>query len=250
MANNCWNTVTISGKKKVIKLLTNIFNSYDEYTYFNDFNDFCNAFLKKSKEETENFEYDYYGTKWWDFYVVYEEGDSELNINGDSAWGPPLKFLQELSLKYNLEISGEYNEPGMNFAGKYVINNGNYETHDEYSSMEYEYLDDINSFFNNYVYCLDSDVLDNYENFDDFLESFGINFKESEIEELRNFYYENCNNVVLNMESKENILKELDEVNTHLKNLSMEGLSKKIENLQKKLKTAWEAEEKLKQLNN
>ena len=247
MANNCWNSVTITGDKKTIKSLVKIFDSYENYQYFNDF---CNAFLKKPKEVTDKIEYYHYGTKWWDYHVSHEENSTVIDITGDSAWNPPLKFLQELSLKYNLEISGEYNEPGMNFAGKYVINNGNYETHDEYSSMEYEYLDDVDSFFNNYIYCLDSDELDNYENFDDFLESFGINFKESEIEELRTFYYKNSNNVILDMESKENILKELDNINNHLKNLSMEGLSKKIEYLQKRLKAAWEAEEKLKQLNN
>lgn len=243
MPNYCWNTVTITGDKKTIKSLVKIFDSYENYEYFNDF---CNAFLKKSKEVTDKLEYYHYGTKWWDFHVSHEENGTVIDITGDSAWSPPLRLLEELSLKYNLEISGEYNEPGMNFAGKYVINNGHYETHDEYSSMEYDYLSDFDCFFENYVYSLlESDTLDDYQNFDDFLESFDINFKENEIEELRTFYYENSNNVLLDMESKKTILNELDEVTTHLKNLSMEGLATKIEHIQKKLKTVWETEEKL-----
>ena len=129
MANNCYNSVTITklndGDYQKLKMF---FNSYEN---FNCFSDWCESILSdENKKDTSNMapiDRAYaYGTKWWS---VWEEGNVDfekdwIHIRADSAWSPPLGLLEALSLEFKCSIEVEFEECGMNFGGHFKYENG------------------------------------------------------------------------------------------------------------------------------
>lgn len=61
-----------------------------------------------------------YGTK-WDFskkdLISYDFDEDSIFIHVETAWGPPLGFIELLSIKYPFLIKIEYYEPLMDFGG-------------------------------------------------------------------------------------------------------------------------------------
>jgi len=94
----------------------------------------------------------YYGTKWdisyaefqWDF------DDTSLSVSFETAWSPPIGFLEKLVLQYKGITDAElhYEESGCNFAGRMVAirdNRGNVSFNDDCLTYEeglYKYQDD------------------------------------------------------------------------------------------------------------
>lgn len=69
-----------------------------------------------------------WGTKWNPTVCDFQKVDTENKVvlSLDTAWAPPIEFFDKLSQLYpttNIEII--YYEPGMNFCGRAVIQNGN-----------------------------------------------------------------------------------------------------------------------------
>ena len=61
----------------------------------------------------------HWGTK-WDIDPVSEEFDGEtLSLSFDSAWSPPIELYKYL-VEQGFDVSANYYEPGMNFAGEWV----------------------------------------------------------------------------------------------------------------------------------
>lgn len=92
---------------------------------------------RPDQQEDGNFKtgfdvYEKYGSKWFDAYLELQEYHNEdeigLIISGDSAWSPMLPLFVKLCKKYKLTCEGNYDEPGMDFAGEFTIDiDGNFE---------------------------------------------------------------------------------------------------------------------------
>jgi hypothetical protein len=94
----------------------------------------------------------YYGTKWdidyaefqWDF------DDTSLSVSFETAWSPPIGFVEKLVLQYKGITDAElnYEECGCNFAGRMIAerdSEGNVSFNDDCVSYEeglYKYQDD------------------------------------------------------------------------------------------------------------
>ena len=174
MANNCWNHVTLTGDEKKLNLLIGKLNAYKDTTYFTEWGDYILG-VGEIGDTPEVFEkrhvdtYYNYGTKWWDFevddlYLDNKTGQCDLTITGDSAWSPPIELIEQICKKYKLTAEMEYEEGGMDFAGKLKIDKNGIQFHEEMSSHEYRYKDDIISWIENLAY--------NYEGEEDYDEIF------------------------------------------------------------------------------
>lgn len=94
------------------------------------------------EEEKDNW-YDWHvenwGTKWdidntepYDY--NFDEDAANLFYDFDTAWGPPIEFVQKISQDFpKLLFTLKYHEPGMAFAGFYETSaTNNYETNEYY----------------------------------------------------------------------------------------------------------------------
>jgi len=188
MSNHCWNAVTIIGDKDVLDKLEELFNKYENYDYFTQFG---NSFFEGSKKykpvEKEN--YLEYGTRWWDFETNRQE-DKLLQINGDSAWGPPTGLLQMISDEYQVRCSIDFSESGCDFAGEYIYNNGEVESSYDCSYSQHLYnCDGIDQVISEYLY--DEECFESYKNAQNFIISLGIeDVRSYEIEKLEKLFEE------------------------------------------------------------
>ncbi len=152
-----------------------------------------------------------WGTK-WDFNTNPNHGagceidieDDKITIHGETAWCPPIEWLQHIQNKFCLgDVECYYHEDGMEFAGRYAGSNGiNLRRSDDDNRFEWNLSmdddalhflyqeaeseetdeDDINTRFfdliNNYFRSkledeFDGDTLDEWE-YDFFIDEFGI----------------------------------------------------------------------------
>lgn len=121
MANYCFNNITFYGEKENLNKLKKALSTYPK----------CEYFTLWVREETgqpipEEGEINYYefGTKWFEFEIT-QEDDATVYVSGDSAWSPPVGMVEAFCKAFQLSAEIEYEEPGMDFAGKvYVDENG------------------------------------------------------------------------------------------------------------------------------
>jgi hypothetical protein len=177
MPNYCSNNITIAGKPEDVKELydrIHVFLSsegnegYWGGTYYTMFRT-MHPYYKKGDNSDENKEFDVYreyGSKWWDpqDYDI-EDDHTSMRINGDSAWSPVLQLCEKLALEYNLEITCEFCEPGMNFAGEVTFDSTGCIHEKEYTCEEYEYLQDKDYFYEDITGR--ADCFDNYAEFEE-----------------------------------------------------------------------------------
>lgn len=97
-----------------------------------------NTYVPIPSEDNENWYDDRcnaWGTKWDIAEAYVEVNDNGLVMQFDTAWSPPIAGIQTISKAYpDATFYGEYSEPGMCFAGEYIIKNG-----EMLSSVEREY---------------------------------------------------------------------------------------------------------------
>lgn len=75
-----------------------------------------------------------WGTKWdINNSDVQEDGDNDANVSFDTAWGPPIAFYHKMT-GLGFEVDATYHEEGMQFAGHYTSEDGDY-------SVEYDFND-------------------------------------------------------------------------------------------------------------
>lgn len=173
MANHCWNWVVLEGSKTALTQVESRMKKYDKTNYFTEFCDYVlkrgkigeyeknyahliNAKPKPNKTSYKNGDkftdidmsipyatYLKYGTRWFDFEM--EGDDTFLQIQGSSAWSPPIKFFVDLCEVYNLNARMEYEECGMDFAGKLKISPNGITQHFEMTADEFNYLEDYHA---------------------------------------------------------------------------------------------------------
>lgn len=165
MANNCFNWVTFSGDEDTINRLEQKFKAIPRDAQIS-FSEFCDTFFDEAREKNPNdFDEMYnYGTKWWD-YNIDQRGKDYINISGDSAWSPPTGFLAKLSKHYNVEIRGEYEEPGMDFGGYTIYKNGEVADYC-YSYTEWRFMENPEGFWDDIA-----DYVMQYDTFEEFKEN-------------------------------------------------------------------------------
>lgn len=163
MANNCWNWVHITGPKETLDIIEERFEKYNNWE--GTFTEFSRMVLGLDPEvvpehETLNDSFSRmytYGTKWWDFEI--DRDDDWLELRGDSAWSPPLYLLARISEVFNVKVEAEYEEPGMDFAGFFTAENGQYEDR-EMTCFEYELECDRKNAINRLIDQINEDWFD------------------------------------------------------------------------------------------
>lgn len=91
----------------------------------------------------------YWGCKWD---VSYNESgveysDDSITMSFQSAWSPPINFIQHLGRLFNVQCELYYEESGCDFCGKSYFDNENGLTEDDYTYNEGRYVFDKDSFF-------------------------------------------------------------------------------------------------------
>jgi len=238
MANHCWNNVTIEGKPDVLAKLQVLFNNYENYNYFVDWGN--SFFPNKEGLPTSGSEYLFYGTRWWEFDCDMIS-DETLQISGDSAWGPPEELIRMISEHYAVKCEITFSESGMDFAGKRIWENGECIDRIDQSYSEHVYDEGgMDALIQEYLY--DENCLENYSSSQAFIDAMGIDkCSDEEMDTLMKQFRE------LKTLSKQEIIDELEEIKTHLKHLTMEGLAKKVQNMLDVLSNEWEEELKVKE---
>jgi hypothetical protein len=120
MANHCYNWASLEGSKEMLDLLESRLKeatAEQSHLWYETF------FTVLGKEKEEGDTYDLFGSKW--FEADWSRlSDTAIGLSGSSAWSPVLSFYVELSEIYNLNITAEYEEPGMDFGGWFCVNKG------------------------------------------------------------------------------------------------------------------------------
>lgn len=197
MPNWCENYITISGDEKVIDQIVDILKTDGK-----DDNFFETLIGRNPEVLSEDYEnqgwyeanISWYGTK-WDISIQevlnrmsYEPG--QISFTCETAWAPPVGFMKNVSEIYNVEVSGQFYEPGMDFAGQQSYENGVLIDDFEYTYEEGKYFMDRDYFWesleSNLEYYVDSemDVEEVKENFS-FMDDEDIQEVVSIYEELK-----------------------------------------------------------------
>lgn len=121
MPNWCTNQIEINGTRDDIEKLLS-----DAKAEKNPFS--LEKLVPMPKEKEKNW-YEWnianWGTKWDLSDVDIDDQGDCVFVNCQTAWGPPLEGLLNISKKYpNLELSIFYEESGMDFCGKSTFKNG------------------------------------------------------------------------------------------------------------------------------
>ena len=177
MANYCDTKVTISGEPEDLQRL---FNKIGETTNFSSetYQD-----LFESVDDVED-----WGSKWQVIYPDYYTGDTMLFITGESAWGPADGLWQKISKDYNVEVTLEYAEPGMGFAGITSWSDGKEIDRQEMSYFEHLYKNDNGYFWDEIGYKCEYSSLE--EVIDDLGEVYE-NMNDSEKERIQEIHTNN-----------------------------------------------------------
>lgn len=121
MPNWCSNSINISGEDSEIKrLLIEAKSEESDFTLNN-----LVPIPKEEEEDWYNWRVANWGTKWDIGKVELDIDEGYVNFNCETAWAPPTEALQKISAKYpTLTFEIFYEEPGMDFCGKSVFQNG------------------------------------------------------------------------------------------------------------------------------
>jgi hypothetical protein len=135
----------------------------------------------------------YWGTKWD---VSYNESgvdysDDTITMSFQSAWSPPIPFIQHLGRLFNVECELYYEEPGCDFCGKSYFNNQDGLMEEDYTYNEGRFIFDKDSFFES----IDGDIdylFENDENvtFEDAKELFPFITGEKDLKVLEEIFNE------------------------------------------------------------
>lgn len=201
MPNWCNNYITISGDKEKMKPIYDFFK--DKETTEADClvmsslvpHDEEYEKIKASGEYLLNPQTEFYGTK-WDFSIgeanVHDITEECITFGPQTAWSPPSAFCQKLAVKYGVEVSVQYDEPGIGFVGKEVYYpDGTLDEEFYENYLEGMYKLQPEDFWeceveNNMTYCKEEG-----KTFEEtYNDMFSFITKESEIKELREVYDE------------------------------------------------------------
>ena len=108
-----------------------------------------------------------------------------------TAWSPPINFIQHLGYLFNVECELYYEEPGCDFCGKSYFNNEDGLSEEDYSYDEGRFVFDKDNFFDScdgeidYLFESDEDVT-----FDSVKERFPFITGEEDLKTLEEIFNE------------------------------------------------------------
>ena len=163
MANHCFNWISFTGESKDLLSLKAKLETYKQTKYLTEWGDYILGIGEIGdtpeifKERHKNDPYYVYGTRWFEFEIIDDHiddksGQGDFVISGSSAWSPPITLIERICEEYNLTAEMEYEEGAMDFAGKLEIDKNGIKFHDEMTSHEYRYKDDVDSWVDNLAY--------------------------------------------------------------------------------------------------
>jgi len=131
MPNWCSNYLVVTGSADAIRQINEGFQKE------NAFENLIGKDPSFAEEDWYNHNCSRYGTKWdiKQISTFYEDGHTELALDFDTAWSPPVAFVKHLCKKYKVSATIEYNECGNDFAGRCSFD----KTGGTISEEEYEY---------------------------------------------------------------------------------------------------------------
>ena len=146
------------------------------------------------KEKWYDTNVEWFGTKWD---ISYEESSfnfekDEISFSCETAWSPPIPFLQHLCEMYKVNATLFYSEGGVGFAGESTFTwvDGELEVYDdECGYLEGLYKFSNEEFWSEVEYKADC-ILDEEQSLEDFLEEFSFITDEKDIMELTTIYNE------------------------------------------------------------
>ena len=196
MPNWCNNNITINGDEGTIRTLTAVLKSLktdDEEQSSDVFKSLIGLPQHMSdgdyKEKWYDTNIEWFGTKWD---ISYEESSftftkDEISFFCETAWSPPIPFLQHLCEMYKVNAYLFYSEGGVGFAGQTEFNwvQGELEVYDQ----ECGYLEGIYKFSNEEFWSevesrVDS-ILDEEQTLEDFISEFDFVSDEDKVELTR-----------------------------------------------------------------
>ena len=196
MPNWCNNNITISGDEGTIRTLTAVLKSLktdDEEQSSDVFKSLIGLPQHMSDGDYKEKWYDtnigWFGTKWD---ISYDEHaftftKDEISFFCETAWSPPIPFLQNLCEMYKVNANLFYSEGGVGFSGEttFTWNDGELDVYDD----ECEYLEGIykysrEEFWSEVESRVDS-ILDEEQTLEDFLGEFDFVSEEDTLELTR-----------------------------------------------------------------
>ena len=204
MPNWCNNNITISGDEGTIRTLTAVLKSLktsDEEQSSDVFKALIGLPQHMSdgdyKEKWYDTNIEWFGTKWD---ISYEESSftftkDEISFFCETAWSPPIPFLQHLCEMYKVNANLFYSEGGVGFSGESTFNwvDGELEVYDdECGYLEGIYKYSREEFWSEVESRVDS-ILDEEQTLEDFLGEFDFVSEEDTLE-LTRLYNETIEN--------------------------------------------------------
>jgi Ferredoxin-like domain in Api92-like protein len=204
MPNWCNNNITISGDEGIIRTLTSVLKSLkssDEKQSDNVFQSLIGLPQHMSdgdyKEKWYDTNIEWFGTKWD---ISYDEHaftftKDEITFHCETAWSPPIPFLQHLCEMYKVNAHLFYSEGGVGFSGESTFNwiDGELEAYDdECGYLEGMYKYSKEEFWSEVEYRSDC-IIDEEQSLEDFLGEFEFVSDEDKVE-LTRIYNETINN--------------------------------------------------------
>lgn len=142
MANDCDYKLRISGEPEDLQKLFNKLQ-IEEVETKGSLNSTNYELLFESIDNVED-----WGSKWVVFSNIdYTEGDTMMFVDGYSAWSPADGLWKKISGDFNLHITLDYSEPGMDFAGVTEFVDGVETLREEMSYWNYLYTRDYEYFW-------------------------------------------------------------------------------------------------------
>ena len=196
MPNWCNNNITISGDEGTIRTLTAVLKSLktdDEEQSSDVFKALIGLPQHMSdgdyKEKWYDTNVEWFGTKWD---ISYDEGaftftKDEISFFCETAWSPPIPFLQNLCEMYKVNANLFYSEGGVGFSGEttFTWNDGELDVYDdECGYLEGIYKYSREEFWSEVESRVDS-ILDEELSLEDFISEFDFVSEEDTLELTR-----------------------------------------------------------------
>lgn len=194
MPNWCWNFIEIKGESEPIQKLTDKINDAIQKKSETLMQDLLE--IEISEEDWYDERINNFGCK-WDFnadpYIFNFIGENEITISIESAWSPPINFLEKLCKKYNVSATIFYEEGGNDFAGKADVSPDGI-TDECYPFLEGLYRIDRESFWNEAQSCVEYafDCYDEKPTWESFKKEFTF-LDESSLKELEELFNSELN---------------------------------------------------------
>ena len=123
MANDCWNKIIIKGDETQLMKIEEKFNSSENGVFtINNYHLLFDTDVSDMSEED-------FGSK--RFIPSVSRQDGQLLISGESAWSPMIGLFERICHDYKVEATLNYDEQGLDFAGRISWDSNGVETENE-----------------------------------------------------------------------------------------------------------------------